>query len=253
MLLPGVAARRSVDETHWLSALYEGTRVTGVRENPVREDIDASAGALKALGKRVLKLDVIFDGAGHVVDAVFGDVVEAHKEGARRCLPWCEISLPERADILVVDAHPTTLDMWQAAKALYAVEGAIKPGGTVVLLAPCPEGIAREHPEVERFGYRPFEEVLKLVERGEIRDLTAAAHIAHVGRLTPGKARCILVSRGIGPEEAVALGWDWAPSPQEAVDRVLSEAGPEAKVAVVLSAGEALVRVGKTKSPQPAP
>jgi len=211
MLLPGVAARRSVDETHWLSALYEGAEITGIRDNPVREDIDASA---RALGRRVLKLDLIFDGEGKVVDAVFGDVVEAHKEGVRRCLPWCEVFLPERADILVVDACPTTLDMWQAAKALYAVEGAIKPGGTVVFLAPCPEGIARDHPEVERFGYRPFEEVLRLVEAGEIKDLTAAAHIAHVGRIMSGKARCILVSRGIGPEGAKALGWEWAPSPQ---------------------------------------
>ncbi len=242
MLLPGVAARRSVDETHWLAALYEGAEITGIRDNPVREDIDAAA---KALGKRVLKLDVIFDGEGKVVDAVFGDVVEAHREGARRCLPWCEVWLPEPADIVVVDAHPTTLDMWQAAKAVYGAEAAVKPGGVIVLLAPCPEGIARDHPEVEKFGYRPFEEVRRLLERGEIRDLAAAAHLAHMGRITPTKARCILVSRGIGPEGARALGWEWAPSPQEGLEKAFSIQGRGATVAAILSAGEALAKVGK--------
>jgi hypothetical protein len=109
----------------------------------------------------------------------------------------------------------------------------MKKGGTVVLLARCPDGVAREHPEVLKYGYIPYPRVKALVDRGRIRDKSAAAHLIHGGEnLHDRDLTCYLVSEGVTAREARRLGLHYLRSPQEAVDRAIARHGANARIYV---------------------
>jgi len=230
---PGVCGAETVGETHWRSSFIPMEEILGVVENPVRremEDIAARAG-LNVVVNTVLNRD------GEVVHVFYGDYVKAHRAGVEKADSIYKVEIPCKADIVVVDSYPADLDMWQAVKALFPAGLAVKRGGVIVFLTPCPEGVSGEHPEVEEFTYLPIPTVRKLVEEGVVKDLVAAAHIAMV-REVLDKAKCIMVSDGLSRSRAYRLGFDYADSLQEAVDRALEEK-PDGRI-LVMSMGASL-------------
>ena len=96
----------------------------------------------------------------------------------------------------MTESYPADYDLWQAGKGIYSAELAVREGGVVVIVTPCPHGVSEEHPEVEKFGYRGFAEVKALVGKDQLSDLVAAAHLVHVGRVIRDRARGIMVSPG---------------------------------------------------------
>jgi nickel-dependent lactate racemase len=147
---------------------------------------------------------------------------------------------------VITDSHPADSNLWQAAKGIYSADLALKPEGILILVTPCPEGVSVEHPQILDIGYRPFAEVESMVKRGEIRDLTLAAHLVHVGRVICEKAIGVLVSSGIDPQTAAKLGFHWAASPQEALTFALKRKGKKASIAVIKNGGEIMPLVGST-------
>ena len=41
---------------------------------------------------------------------------------------------------MIADSFPKDIELWQAAKALYAADLMVKEGGVVILVSPCAEG-----------------------------------------------------------------------------------------------------------------
>jgi nickel-dependent lactate racemase len=146
---------------------------------------------------------------------------------------------------VVSDSHPYDADLWVASKGIYASELAVRQGGVVILVSPCPEGVSPSHPEVLEFGYQTFETVDQWVRQGKIRKLTAAAHLVHVGRVIKERAKGIMVSQGILKNEMEKLGLFYARNPQEALDLAFSLLGRDAKVAVLQRGGEILPVIKK--------
>ena len=233
IVLPGIASEKCVGQMHWLSTQFPNEKITGVRDNPVRTEID---GVAKLAGLRFI-LNVVQDGAGRVVQAVAGDPVAAHREGIYQSLHIYGAAMPELADIVVADSYPSDIDMWQATKAVYACGLAVKKGGTIVLVTPCPEGVAPTHSQVLEYGYTRWQEVAELARAGRFPDMVAASHIVEFGEVVE-RARIILVSEGIDAEMAQQLGLDWAELPQAALDIALADAGPAASVAVLNQSSE---------------
>lgn len=231
---PGVCGSITTGQTHWLSAKFEGVQIMGKVENPVRREIDAVAAAagLKCI------VNAVLDGKGNLSSLVCGDPVKAFQAGARQAMGIFGAPLAESADIVIADSFPADMELWQASKGVYSADLALKPGGVLILVTPCPEGVSAEFPEISRIGYRPFVEVEDLVQSGELRDLTLAAHLVHVGRVVREKATGILVSSGIDAATASALGFLSAETPQAALDLAFSRKGKSATVAVLRNGGE---------------
>jgi nickel-dependent lactate racemase len=141
---------------------------------------------------------------------------------------------------VIADSHPYNSELWLASKGIYASELAVKQGGVVILVSPCPEGVSPSHPEVLEFGYQPFETVDQWVRQGKIKKLTAAAHLVHVGRVIKERAKGIMVSGGISKEQKERLGFIHAENPQEALEIAFSLSGRDSKVAVLQRGGEIL-------------
>lgn len=233
---PGVCGAVTTGQTHWLSAAYWGEEILGVAENPVRHEMDAVA---RRCGLKAI-VNAVLDGAGRVAHVVCGDPVAAHRRACEHSRAIFGVELPRQAKIVITDSHPADLELWQGAKGYYSAEPAVAPGGVVILETPCPEGVAVQHPEVERYGYRSYAEVKQLVESGELPDLTMAAHLVHVGRLVREKGRGILVSPGIGPETAARLGLIWAADLADAYEKAKALVGEDAEVAVLRNGGDIL-------------
>jgi hypothetical protein len=72
---------------------------------------------------------------------------------------------PSMVDIVVVDSYPKDLVEWQPINGLFPAIFVVKPGGCIILVSPCPEGVDSQHPEILEYGYRSYKEIRVLVLR----------------------------------------------------------------------------------------
>jgi len=237
---PGISGEATTGSTHWLSAQYSLFEILGKRDNPVRVEIDAVA---NRAGLSFV-VNAVLDPAGRLLQVFAGDMVEAHRAASRRAALASTTTVPMLADIVVAEAWPADMDMWQAVKALFPAAQAVKPGGVIVLLADCPEGIATQHPEVLRTGYRTLEEVRSLQAEGAFEDLSAAAHLAHVSEVVIHRASTILVSQHIPASDVRSLNLVPAPSAQEALTVAARLSGLGApSISILRRAPEMIIQV----------
>ena len=234
---PGVSGGVTTGQTHWISALYDGKDIMGRRDNPVRREMDSVA---KAAGLRFI-VNVILDRHERIYRCVCGDPVEAHRAGCDASREIFGVPFGRYADIVVADSYPADCELWQAAKGIYSADLALAPGGTLILVTPCPDGVANGHPELSKIGYLPFAEIDALVRDRKIDDLTLAAHIAHVGRIVLDNGRRgILVSPGIDRATTERLHMEYAAPPSEALAAAFARHGRDARVTVVKNGGDML-------------
>lgn len=244
---PGVSGPEITGYTHWRSALFSGDKILGVAENPVRLEVEEIA---RRAGLRFI-VNVVLDARHRVTQVVAGDPVAAHRQGAGYARQIWGVAQPAAADIVVAESFPADYDLWQAAKGIYASELSVRPGGVVILVTPCLHGVSGEHPEVERIGYHGFDDVRRRVERKEITDLVAAAHLVHVGRVICDKARGIMVSPGIPRSTQQQIGFTPAESPQQALSLALERVGARAQVVVLRQGGNVLPVVERVEARAP--
>jgi nickel-dependent lactate racemase len=237
---PGVCGAVTTGQTHWLSARYLGAEIIGKVDNPVRREIDAVA---RAAGLKYI-INAVMDGAGRLVSCVCGDPHLAFQAGAQQALEVFGAPLSEPADIVIAESFPADMELWQAAKAVYAADLALKPGGILILVTPCPEGVSAEYPQVTQIGYQSYEKVKALVDCAELTDLTVAAHLVHMGRVICEKGQGVLVSPGINAATAARIGFHWMETPQAALDYALQKMGTNAAIAVLKNGGEIMPVIG---------
>jgi len=236
---PGLSGAATTAGTHLIAGEYPGEEILGKAENPVRREMEE-------IGRKAglsMIFNTVLDAAGRMIGAFAGDMVEAHRKGVELSEQIYGIQIPCKADVVVIDSHPADSDMWQAVKAIEAAELATKPGGTIVLLSPCLEGISSEHPELERYGYMKPAAAKAMMEEGKLEDPVAVAAMIHVGGILE-RFRVISYTIGIDKKETETLGFEYAPSAQEAVDRALRDAGPSAEVIAFKRGAEIVPKVG---------
>ncbi|MCF7929119.1 MAG: nickel-dependent lactate racemase [Spirochaetales bacterium] len=273
IIVPGCADEETIGAVHWASADVPEDGLYAVRDNPVRALVDEMA---ERAGLRFLVNQVPSGSPGGIGEVFAGEPVETHRRAAAAAARAVRVPLERRAEIVVADAYPADLDFWQALKGLNAAYGAVRDGGTVILVTPCEEGVSPQHGIILECGYRPEEEVRRLVEAGEV-DRVVGAHLVLARRLLE-RAGTILVTSGISREDVADLGRhfaggsgaggkgeqatgpqrkqlptggsacgvgrgiSWAPSPQAALEKALEEHGPGSQVAVLYKAANMLCR-----------
>lgn len=233
---PGVCGVGTTGRTHWIAAGLSGAELLGVMENPVRAEMD-HVGA--AVGLQAV-VNVVLNTQDQMVGCVFGAPIAAHRSACMLSAAVFRGAVPALADIVLIESFPADLDLWQASKALAAAELAVRPGGVVILVTPCPEGVSSSHPAMLDFGYQPPDVVQEWVRRGELTDLMVAAELAIGGRVIRSRARGIMVSPGIPPDAVRKLGLEPAAAPQEALEMALRATGADATVLVLRHGGEIL-------------
>jgi len=143
-VLPGVSSERSVIKNHEL--MRDSLSISGRLDSPVRQDMEEAA-AIADLG---FILNVVLNNQKEIVHSFSGDFIQAHRAGAA-VVDRMYRSTVEPAEIVVTCAggHPKDLNLFQAQKALDNAKQAAVPGGTIILVAECCEGLG--HPVFERW------------------------------------------------------------------------------------------------------
>ncbi len=238
---PGVCGPETTGATHWISARYDASEILGRVENPVRHELEQVA---ERAGLSYL-VNVVLDGEAKVTQLFAGEFRAAFRAGAEHSHALYSARVPRRSPIVIVESFPADLELWQAAKGIYAADLVVADGGTVILVSPCPEGVSVAHgEEILRHGYASYDTVAAAVAARTITDLTVAAHLVHCGGLLSRNVEVILVCPGITPEETAALGYHWAGSVSAAFSGACARAGGCSDTVILRHGGDLLPVLG---------
>jgi nickel-dependent lactate racemase len=236
---PGVAGREIQERNQWQAALMRSEDVMGKPENPMRHRIEDAA--------RMVGLDyivnVVSDAQSKIAGCFTGDLVQAHRAGCKLSGEINAVHLPRRADIVLIDSYPADRDLWQSAKGIYSGTMAVRDGGTIILVSPNPEGVAENHPDVLKTGYRPYQELVDKVNH--FHDVIGIAVLADLAQVID-RTDCILASPGIPQQRSEHLGFRYADSTEEALRMALEKQGSQANIAVLHHGGHILPLIEKT-------
>ena len=236
-IMPGVSTRDAIQSNH--SMMVRPEACAGALEtNPLRMDIE-EAGAVCGID---FILNVVLSEHKEIIRAVAGHPVKAHRAGCAFLDTLYLKELPRGADIVLVSqgGAPKDLNLYQTQKALDNARHAVNPGGVIVLIGSCKEGL----------GERVFEEWMTtspspgaMIERIG-RDFQLGGHKAAAIAMTLEKADIYLVS-DLEADFVRSIFLTPQPSVQEALDKAFEKLGPEATVLAMPYGGSTLPRIVK--------
>ncbi len=235
---PGVCGEDTTVATHLMITKDPEVRLGNV-ENVVRREMEEVA---KKANLRFI-VNVVLDGAGRPVAAVAGDPRLAHRKGVALATDITAARIPKRADMVICGSHPADMNLWQAGKAFYTADLAVRDKGTVILVTPAYEGIG-EHPEFGRLLTVQYAEILNMLDEGLIEDRLGAAAALAV-RLVAERARIVVITDGLAGDEVRAMGFTHYPVAklQEAIEAeaaLLASGGRIPEVTVLAEAPDML-------------
>jgi lactate racemase len=196
------------------------------RENPTLSD---SLEACRLAGP-IYSVSFLPDGWGGVAEALSGELEPVFNESVAHYVQLHSSRLERKLDIVVVSAgNLLGMDLYHAVRVVVNVLGALKRGGTVILVAECSKGIGDS---VFLDYARRFPERKDLATELRYR-FKLGGHVNLYLKETLEKCRVQLVS--VLPELFVRDTFDLKPSQtaSEAVQKAIRLEGKESKILVV--------------------
>lgn len=136
-LVPGVAGFRTTTFNHRM--IFDPNCRPGLMEgNPAHEDL---VEACCMIGPDFI-VNVVLSSDGGLIRVFAGHWEEAHREGCRTVDQMLRVEVERPFDLIIASAggFPVDIDLRQAHKGLENTCLALRPGGTIVFYAECPNG-----------------------------------------------------------------------------------------------------------------
>ncbi|MCR4424805.1 MAG: nickel-dependent lactate racemase, partial [Firmicutes bacterium] len=217
-ILPGVAGRETISHNHSLMT-SDFAEVCNIEENPVHQEMVEAARKVDV----GFMVNVVVDAHGDAVGVVAGDIEQAWLEGVRMGREISVTHIDRLYDVAIASpgGYPKDINVYQAQKGLDNAARAVRSGGTVILVAECPEG----------YGEPTFEEWMEEAHSpGDIFARFAAGfelggHKAYSLARVMRDREVVLVS-GLGEAFTRKLFMTPAPSLDAAIDYVRAKHGP---------------------------
>ena len=228
LIFPGVASIDSVNFNHSFvpKVFRQIERIQDTVDLVTRRDIDEAA-SMVGLD---LVLDVVMNQADEVVRAFAGAPQAVFQAGLKLARQISEVTVPGLADIALTSGNPYSIDLYQAARAVEYADLATREGGSILLVAPCPDGVGdREFYHLLADHQRP-DEFLRAMSRRTMK-VTFAVLGYCLARIRAEK-RIYVFSANVPAAELQAMGLFPCEDLQQTVDELLAEYGPQARVAV---------------------
>jgi len=214
-LVPGIASRDTIAHNHSLTLdpnydqIHPGVEIGRLDGNPVSEEMLEAA----YLCRPDIIINTVLNASEELVGVFSGELDVAHRAACRMVEEVSRIDLEQSSDFVVAFAENAS-DWIQSHKALFSAQRAVKKGGRIVLVAPCPEGLGNERFRywIRKAGSVDFFKELR--GSSEVNGQTALS-----SRLRG--ANTILVTR-MAPRDAEDLGIETAPDLDAAVAKTLS-------------------------------
>ena len=144
-IVPGLAGRETVSYTHArtldpnVDRIHPGVRIGMLEGNPVSEDMLEAA----RFQKVDYMLNTVLNRQGRIAGLFGGDLEAAHQAGCAFARQLFAVPIHQRAD-LVIASSGNAKNFVQSHKALYNAFLALKPGGRVIFVTRCEEGLGGE-------------------------------------------------------------------------------------------------------------
>jgi nickel-dependent lactate racemase len=230
LIVPGLAAQETIKVIHSPRFIREPMATEGsITGNPLHEELLECA----RMARHDFIVDVALTQDRKIAGVFAGNPVKAHATGVEFVEKACLEEVDEPADVVVTSSagFPLDLTFYQSAKGITAAAHIAKPGGRILLIAECAEGMGSE--EYARMvrnmkgGYAEYlEQVRDLpveVDRWQLEKLSLAGVQNELYYFTPG-----VTSEQLGP-----LANRWYDDLDQAIATVLDGLPAGARVALV--------------------
>ena len=154
----GLSALKTINFNHALMTHPE-SQIGTYKTNPARQDIEE-------IGKKIvihLALNSILNQSRQIVRVLAGDPVTVMQAGIPLSRQICQVGLKSEYSLMISSpgGHPKDINLYQAQKGLSHAALVTRRGGTVILVAACPEGTGSPHYEEWMRGKKSYEDVFQ--------------------------------------------------------------------------------------------
>ena len=236
-ILPGTAARPTIEDNHKMMN-DPRARLGNYEDNPVS---DLMIEAARKVGVDFI-VNVVLHSHHQIAFCASGDLEAAWLEAVQYAEQMSVLKIDALADIVIASCggYPKDINMYQAQKAMDAAVLAVKPGGTIILLAECAEGL----------GEQTFADWIEdahcpqdIVERFH-RHFELGGHKAFAICRILDQAEVMLLSN-LTEQQVKDLFLIPVHSLEEALDQALQKYGQQAKIIVMPEAPKIAVKLNK--------
>lgn len=229
----GLGGVATIQRNHSLM-LHPAARLGDYETNPARQDVEE-------IGERIgihFALNAVLNHAKAIVHVLAGEPRALMVAGLPLARQVCQVQVAEEYDLLVASpgGYPKDINLYQAQKGLAHAALVTRPGGTIILVAACPEGTGSRHYETWMQGKQSMEEVIECFGREGFR---VGPHKAYQIARDAARVRLITCTE-MDKSQARALLLNPAASLQEAVDVAVADLPSEARVGVMPNAASTI-------------
>jgi lactate racemase len=136
-ILPGICGRKTIEANH-SKMIHSNSRAGNLKDNPVHQEMQEAA---EKVGVD-FNINVVINENHKIIEIVAGGLFESWQKGVEVCKKIYLYPIERKAEVVIASAggYPKDINVYQAQKALDNAYQAVKPGGTIILLAECTEG-----------------------------------------------------------------------------------------------------------------
>jgi len=240
-VLPGIADGEAILDNHGPAMIAHPNATWAVTEgNPIWEEMLAVAQATRP----TFLLNVTLNRKRQITGVFAGEMATAHRAGTDFVRQTVIRRVPAPFDIVITSnsGYPLDLNLYQAVKGMSAAARIVKPGGDIILVARCWDGIP-DHGEYKRLLWEadsPQDLLDRLMAPGfRCRDQWEAQVQAQVQM----RARVHVYADGLSDEELRRALVIPCRSVEETVARI-RRANPAATIAVLPEGPQTVPEVG---------
>jgi nickel-dependent lactate racemase len=221
----GLAGRETINKNHSLMKDPEA-RVGSYDTNPARQDVEE-------IGRMIgihFGLNAILNSEKQLVKVLAGEPIALMQAGILLCLSQASVPVSAPFDVAIASAggYPKDRNLYQSQKALSHASLVVKDGGTIILVAACPEGTGSSAYEAWMKDMRSHEQVItRFRHEGFQVGPHKALQIAH----DASRVNVKLVSQ-IEPEIVRRLLLPPFTDVQQAIDSTLDALSDKARIGI---------------------
>ncbi|MFP5228027.1 MAG: nickel-dependent lactate racemase [Acidobacteriota bacterium] len=248
LVAPGVAGEETIRTIHSPRFMREPAATEGsIEGNPLHAELLEIAG----MAGHDFILDVTMTREREISGVFAGCPVEAHAAGVRFLREHSMERLPEPVDAVITSSagYPLDLTFYQTIKGITAAEHVVKPGGRILLLGECAEGIGSPDFAEKMRNYGDPEAYLREIEdKPVVPDQWQLEKLA----LTQRNHEVLFYAPGAAKDQLGSLAGRSYASPGAAIAALLAGVPKDAQVALIPEGPYAYARVEREADREPA-
>lgn len=246
LIAPGLAAQQTIKTIHSPGFMREERATEGsIEQNPLHRELLEIA----CMARHDFVLDVTLTPARRISGIFAGDPLQAHRAGVTFLLASSAVYLDKPVDAVITSSagFPLDLTFYQTIKGITAAQHILRPGGRILLLGQCREGIgsAEFAAKLSRYrGAQPYLDEIRdapvEVDQWQLEKLALVERKHPVLFYVPGAAR-----EGLGSLAARCFA-----SPPAAIEALLGGLPANARVAVIPDGPYTFARCAGEQGPE---